>query len=325
MGIVGCGDIEGDSGHAGDTGSIGGDRADPAECADESHDRRVCIPVEGECPDCSVTDCTALIYDATLCLPDRVDAECGPGEGENTCCFIGGGGEVCDGRPFVVDGSKRVSEVVARADWRAESPSGPPRPEWIERALDEHASVAAFGRFVLELLAVGAPAQLVADAVAAMRDEVEHARLCFGVAGRAFGPGPLMTEDAPLRGDLATMARTTLVEGAIGETLAAVRAAREADVERDPQIREILERIASDETRHADLAWRVIAWILDEQPELEPQLARTFEDALAAAAVPDVEAAILRPCYASVVRGARAASFERAHSGPISTQSHARA
>jgi hypothetical protein len=47
----------------------------------------------------------------------------------------------------------------------------------------EHASVAAFARFTLDLLALGAPADLVQSAQQALGDEIAHAELCFGLAG----------------------------------------------------------------------------------------------------------------------------------------------
>jgi hypothetical protein len=47
----------------------------------------------------------------------------------------------------------------------------------------------------LELLALGAPAELVEKAHVAALDEIEHARICFALAsaygGERYGPGPL--------------------------------------------------------------------------------------------------------------------------------------
>ncbi len=65
---------------------------------------------------------------------------------------------------------------------------------WLRNALMEHASIAAFARFTLELLAVGAPADLIRDSNAAASDETRHAELCFALAseylGESEGPGP---------------------------------------------------------------------------------------------------------------------------------------
>ena len=89
------------------------------------------------------------------------------------------------GRPFVVDCEALVAPVTARDDWRAVllTPS-PVAPElaaelaahWTHIGQLEHASVAAFARFVLQLLGVGAPPSLVLAAQQALADEVEHAR-----------------------------------------------------------------------------------------------------------------------------------------------------
>src|SRR4051812_39178148 len=66
---------------------------------------------------------------------------------------------------------------------------------WTRAAQMEHASVAAFSRFSLQLLAVGAPPSLLQDAHRAALDEITHAELCFSLAtsyaGHGIGPGPL--------------------------------------------------------------------------------------------------------------------------------------
>jgi len=302
LGIAACDAAEPDGNP---TTSVGETGADPALCEVDNHPDRRCVTVEGECPDCSVVDCTVLIYEATLCQPSGIESECGPGVQDNTCCFIvDGDDEVCDGRPFVVHGHKRTASVTQRTDWRREVGNATTREHWIERALDEHASVAAFARFVLELLAVGAPSEFIADAASAMRDEVEHARVCFAIAGHDAGPGPLPTADASVETDLETIARNTLVEGAIGETLAAIRAARDAEREDDPAVRAVLERIAVDETRHAALAWRFVRWAIQQRPTIAPSLQRTFEEALERAGLPEVESTVLRPCFEAVAHAA---------------------
>ncbi|MEZ4384741.1 MAG: hypothetical protein R3A79_25655 [Nannocystaceae bacterium] len=137
---------------------------------------------------------------------------------------------------------------------------------WLADARMEHASIAAFARATLELLAVGAPPALVAAAQQAGIDEVEHARRCFAIAQRYAGdaapergPGPLPAV-APRRLDLAGLAAATFVEGCVGETIAALTATRAARRCADPQVKAALEQIAADETRHAELAWATVAW-----------------------------------------------------------------
>ena len=60
--------------------------------------------------------------------------------------------------------------------------------------------------------------------------------------------------------DLALVAANAAREGCIGETLAAVQAAEQLGQATDPAVRAALAIIAEDEARHAELAWRTVAW-----------------------------------------------------------------
>ncbi len=138
---------------------------------------------------------------------------------------------------------------------------------WAKDALLEHASVASFGRFALELLAFGAPADLLRAAHEAAIDEVRHAQRCFALAGayrgEAIAPGAFPFGGAVvLAGDLATLAESAVIEGCIGETLAALIAAEQLERASDPAVRAVLAGIAADEARHAELAWATVAWAL---------------------------------------------------------------
>jgi hypothetical protein len=134
----------------------------------------------------------------------------------------------------------------------------------------EHASLAAFARFSLELLAVGAPADLLAEATAAMEDERRHALLCFSAAsayaGSPLEPCELSLDGCAPAGDLASIVETTFLEGCIGETVAALEAREVARATEDPALGDIMARIAEDETRHAALAWRLVRWALGRDP-----------------------------------------------------------
>jgi len=94
-----------------------------------------------------------------------------------------------------------------------------------------------------------------------------------------LGPGRLNLEralDTPDHDLLAHVALTTLVEGCIGETLAALDAGEGASSATDPHVRAALSTIARDEARHAELAWRFLDWALAQRPSLaRPLLART--------------------------------------------------
>ena len=156
---------------------------------------------------------------------------------------------------------------------------------WLRDALLEHASIASFGRFALELMAVGAPAELVEQAHQAALDEVRHARACFALAsayaGSAIGPAPFpFGGSAEVRSDLATIAAAVVREGCIGETLAAAQAAAQLERATDPAVRAVLAAIAEDESRHAELAWRTVAWAVRVGGEpVREVVRRAFEEA----------------------------------------------
>jgi hypothetical protein len=215
----------------------------------------------------------------TDCLPkEEVQDGCctpasqGPEKQADTCCYVFCTGACC-GRPFVVQGAARLPAVVARRDWLVEPGAAPDidaltrgalAAAWLEDARMEHASIASFAELTLELMGFGAPPELVAGAHAAALDEIEHARLCFGLAARfgesPVGPGALDVAGAvPLR-SLADAAVAAFEGGCIGETIAALTARRQLQVASDPDVRGALSRIAEDEERHAELGWRLVAW-----------------------------------------------------------------
>lgn len=136
---------------------------------------------------------------------------------------------------------------------------------WTRAAQMEHASVASFSRFSLQLLAVGAPASLLEDAHRAALDEIRHAELCFSLAttyaGHSIGPGPLPVDERALSNwDLRSVAVGTVEEGCVGETIAALEAQAAAELAQDEAVRAVQLRIYDDESRHAELAWRFVRW-----------------------------------------------------------------
>jgi hypothetical protein len=137
---------------------------------------------------------------------------------------------------------------------------------WSQAAENEHASVATFARISLELLALGAPADLVMRCQQASMDEVRHAAdayaLASAYAGHALGPAPFAEACAPLVPDMVRLARETLLDGCIGESAAALAATEEAAHTEDPAVKAVLTRVARDESRHAELAFRMLAWLL---------------------------------------------------------------
>ena len=97
-------------------------------------------------------------------------------------------------------------------------PRTPAAAHWMRAARTEYASVAAFARLATELMALGAP-----------------------------------RPDLTLR----ELAIEALLEGCIGEGVAAAEAARAIEGASE-RVRPVLETIARDELRHATLSWGVL-------------------------------------------------------------------
>jgi hypothetical protein len=137
---------------------------------------------------------------------------------------------------------------------------------WLEDARQEHASIAAFARFTMLLLGVGAPPELLAGSQRASLDEIEHAKMCFSLASRYgandVGPTSLKVDDAMTDTSLIDLAVLTAKEGCVGETLGVALATEQLAGTTDPEVKAFLEKIVKDEIRHAELAWRFIGWAI---------------------------------------------------------------
>lgn len=204
-----------------------------------------------------------------------------------------------EGRPFIVDGRSHTASLRRDDGWcDAPTTSATLRPDlartlaaaWAQDGLSEHASVASFARFALELFALGAPPRLVRDLQVAIADELRHARACFNLARRfggiALGPGPLsIPDDAFVRvADPIATAIGVFDEACVNESVAACAAAEAAARSNDPEVRRVLSGIAVDERRHAVAGWAALRWLLDTYGELVRQPLRARLARLHAAA-----------------------------------------
>ncbi len=250
---------------------------------------------DGTCSDCSDAGCQQEAELASGgCTPEYEHLVCGPELSAGQCCYVAFVYDYgCEGRPYRIDGHAVVADAIERGDWGASAVPATAQlsdaqrrrigARWQQAALGEHASIAAFSRFVLDLLALGAPVELVASAHGALADEVTHARLAFGLAsaylGVPVGPGPLAPGPTAGARGLAEIVRDAIVEGCIGETISAARAERALLGATDSAVRRVLSVIARDETRHAALAWRFVAWALREHPELRETIEMAFAEA----------------------------------------------
>jgi hypothetical protein len=252
------------------------------------------------------------------CLTHEVSSTCGavgfacqmPGDPCGTRGDCGGGicsavtgGRQCStlpgcaiGRPFLVHGSERVAPCDERQDWldveiepslldHSAELRARLAHEWARAGQMEHASIAAFARFALQLMSLGAPPALIERATQAMADETAHAKLCFALAsryrGKSVGPGALVVEGSLDAMSTAEIVELTIREGCIGETVAAIEATEAAEHASDPVVRAALRRIAADETRHAELAWRFVSWAIEQNgSEIALLVEREFSELL---------------------------------------------
>ena len=172
---------------------------------------------------------------------------------------------------------------------------------WYDRGIAEHASVASFSRWTLQLMAINAPPSLLREALSAGIDEVRHAELCFAAAdeyvkqsqsgnSNILRPSAFPEHSLEITADIVSFVENTIREGCIGETKAAIDAGVELAAIVNPSSnaealeKAALEEIVVDETRHASLAWRAVRWALKEFPgtisaaKMQPLLQRSTLD-----------------------------------------------
>lgn len=182
------------------------------------------------------------------------------------------------GRPFEIDGVQTHAKSVPGNAWHdGASPDVDDltpivrahlTDRWLADAAAEHASVAAFARIALQLLALGAPPHLVERAHRAALDEIRHARLCYTLAsayaGRALTPDAFPLPPAlDMQVTFAELACESFRNGCIGEAVAAAEAAWGAAHATEPVVADVLRTITADESRHAELSWEMLAFALE--------------------------------------------------------------
>jgi hypothetical protein len=182
------------------------------------------------------------------------------------------------GRRMRVNDRPRVAEVVREEAWTGDETPDVSDLTWAERAALsevwlrtaqlEHASVPAFSDLSMRLVAMGAPPELVARSHHAALDEIEHARRCFAlVAGysgtpRSPGPMPILLQRSA-DASKSRLALGSLLDGALGEGVAAEMARVAAESATDVFAKRTLEIIARDEAKHAALAWDIVVWCFE--------------------------------------------------------------
>ncbi len=147
----------------------------------------------------------------------------------------------------------------------------------------EAAAVTAFAILADELRAHGAPAELIAAAEQAERDEVRHTQMTTALAQRfaAVPSMPTVQRHAPR--PLLAMALENVVEGCVREAFGAFVASWQGEYADDAKVRAIMARIARDEIQHAELSFAIDAWLAsklnqDERARVEQARVDAFRE-----------------------------------------------
>jgi hypothetical protein len=266
-GTADAGDSDTDAGDtdtdAVDTGSADTDTSEPAAtCPEPSGQVRDALSAMG------ATSC----WGEDIRLVEQVGSDC---TYEYTCYVCCG-----YGRPYLDHAGAPVLAPTAPGRGWDESADPPDISDlsegerreiggyWLQNARAEHSSVAGFHRFALDLMAHGAPPELLARVSVAAMQELRHALDAFTLAsaylGQPTGPSPMhVGSQATIARSLAELAAWTARDGAIGETLAAYLAGHALASTTDPAVRRVLETVVRDETEHAELAWATLRWALE--------------------------------------------------------------
>lgn len=191
------------------------------------------------------------------------------------------------GRQLRVLGDVKLAPLAPETSWTTPAQEISEAPEvfdaaeraeiaeaWRKNGLTEHASVAAFARLSMELIALGAPPELIQGAHEDALDEMRHTTWCFDLARRLDGKndGPRefaaarsrMFSFGPKRLRLAQLAVESLIDGALNEGISARVVGELAREVTDPEIKEMLRAIASDEGRHAAHGFEIVKWCVEE-------------------------------------------------------------
>lgn len=181
-------------------------------------------------------------------------------------------------------GRRPMGVVLSR---REEVPE--PTLAWLLTAAElEAASVPAFIELAADLARHGAPDELWHAALNAAEDERRHEVAVATLARRRGGKPMSPSIDPAPTTDLEALASHNVVEGCVRETWGALLAAFQARNAAEADVRAVQAQIADDERVHAELAWRIDAWL---RPRLSPA-ARKRVDLARAEAVRTVLAEI---------------------------------
>lgn len=285
------------------------------DIAGVGNDQAFCIEADCETSaDCDSAECGLSSYDdgcgpivRLTCRTDedecRSDDNCTDSADQcvtpywSEAVWVCAGYDCAIGRPLVLEGANGqrngiVADIriapgqVSHIDGLDHETRSVLAAWWAHVAQMEHASVASFARVTLELMSLGAPPDLLRGVQAAASDEIDHAQLAFQQASRFAGvtlaPAPMATAGVAPRMGAEAVLKGLISEACVGETVGVAEARAALSGCTDASLKAVFTKIIDDETRHAALAWRTLAWLLDQHPELVRVAEETFAEATSA-------------------------------------------
>jgi hypothetical protein len=159
-------------------------------------------------------------------------------------------------------------------------------PEVLESVLDhwkvslryEHASVASFARFAIDLMTIEAPLEMIERAQKCSLEEIEHAKICALVVGKIMAAkegenerfavklGKFPKHHVEFDGDLARLCKAVAFEGCINESIAAAHLLYASQLCSNESLKALLKYVAEQEWGHAVFAFDCFYWMMEQLP-----------------------------------------------------------
>jgi hypothetical protein len=170
---------------------------------------------------------------------------------------------------------------------------------WQDMAQEEYESIAAFSELALDLMAAGAPVELVTRCHQAALEEAKHTQTCLDMGLRVNGRTARIEMTSRLRvargrprwraALLARLAVESYVDGWIGEASSARVLAQLARETPDPELGNALRVLAREEMGHARLGEDIVRWATSEGGPLVEHALRIARRRLARSELPPAD------------------------------------
>jgi hypothetical protein len=141
---------------------------------------------------------------------------------------------------------------------------------WKRRGAAEYLAVSTFSVLAIDMVAAGAPADVLSHCVRSQLDEIRHAELAIRMVeiygGKRIQPPSGMSNlpDKPGADKLQQAAANTLLVSCVSETYATTVLTATRDLTTDPVALAVLTSIYSDEVMHARLGWSYVRYAIDK-------------------------------------------------------------